>query len=315
MRYFLTGSSGQVGSFLTSLLHGQGHEVLGFDRAAGPGAGIRYQGVAGDICDPDTIAGVVAGGGFDAVFHLAGLNGMQPPHDIQRVNVDGTANLLAAMTGLKARVPRFIFMSSSAIYGPSPDDPITEAAPADPQTPYAASKAAAEHLVLRYHADTGNPVCIARPFNIVGPGQRAPLLYAKVAALLVAIERGERPAVLELGNLDSYRDFVDVRDVCTGLAAIAGQGEAGGIYNLCSGQATPIRALVDALCAEVALPVKIKTRPHSGADVPYQRGSHARLAALSGWQPQVTLDQSLRDTLAYMRDIAGPVNSDYGQRT
>lgn len=308
MRYLVTGAAGQVGRYLTALLQQLGHDVVAFDRAFATPA--PEQTVAGDLCDPAAISDLLADGRFDGLFHLAGLNALQPAGDIQRVNVGGTVNLLAAMSQLGANAPRLILMSSSAVYGRSSDDPITETTCLDPQTPYAASKAAAEEAALRYHAASGQDVRIARPFNIVGPGQRAPLLYAKVAALLVEIERAKRPPMLELGNLDSYRDFVDVRDVCTGLVAIAEQGQSAEVYNLCSGQATLIHSMVDALCAQAALRVEIRTQPRGATDVPYQRGSHAKLSALSGWRPQVTLDQSLRDTLTYWRDIAGSGNSD-----
>jgi GDP-4-dehydro-6-deoxy-D-mannose reductase len=301
----VTGAAGQVGQHLVRLLARRGHTVTTFDRSPLV-SGSNIQAMTGELDDPAALAGALKGH-VDIVFHLAGLNALETAAAIHRVNVEGTATLLAALE--RRRSPCcIVLMSSSAVYGSSQDDPILETSDLAPQTPYAHSKAAAEATALRYHA-AGLDIRIARPFNIIGPGQRAPLLYNKVAAQLVEIARGTRAAKLELGNLQSFRDVIDVRDVCEGLAAIAESGQAGEAYNLSSGTATAMREIVDQLVALSGLAVRVTTTPPAGTDVPYQRGSHEKLSKASGWMPDVSLQTSLRDTLEWWRQLAGNGNN------
>ena len=146
-------------------------------------------------------------------------------------------------------------------------------------------------------------------FFLVQIGQSAPLLYNKVAAQLVEIARGVRPPHLALGNLQSFRDVIDVRDVVQGLFAVARSGMAGESYNICSGAATSMKAIVDELVAQSGLALTISNTPPSAADVTYQRGSCAKLNAISGWVPQVSLEASLRDTLDWWRHLAACENT------
>ena len=308
MKCLVTGAAGQVGARLAPVLMKRGHIITAFDRTS-PAANGPAKTVVADICDPDALDEVLKEG-FDAIFHLAGLNALKPPQDIHRVNVEGTATLLASLER-HSPASTVIMMSSSAVYGPCQDDPILETSPLDPQTPYARSKAVMEAMALEHRA-RGLDIRIARPFNIIGPGQEAPLLYNKVAAQLAEIARGSRRPELELGKLDSFRDFVDVRDVCEGLASIATCGQAGEIYNICSGVPTAIREIVDRLVALSGLTITISTSPHQGTDVPYQRGSHEKLSAASGWMPKVSLQASMRDTLDWWLALAADGNSAKG---
>ena len=307
MRYLVTGAAGQVGSHLLTLLAGQ--DVVALDMAFPTDPiqpGLRR--VTGDITSSGFLDALLDGQSFDVVFHLAGLNALQTTQDIYRVNTGGTAALCSAMT--RAAPSRLVLMSSSAVYGASPDDPITEASSIRPLTHYAVSKVAAEMAAEIYGRETGRDVLVARPFNIVGPRQRAPLLYAKVAAQLVEIQRGIRPPLLELGNLDGQRDFIDVRDVCSGLLAIAEHGRAGQAYNLCNAKAMTSRAVVEYLCQESGLPVDVRTAPRNPVtDLAYQRGSHEKLTAASGWQPRIAIEKSLSDTFAYWLALPVPRNS------
>jgi len=305
MKSIVTGASGQVGTYLVSLLAEGGHAVTAFDRTESiVPASVCVQ--TGDICDSASLDALLEGE-CDVIFHLAGLNALHPAQEIHHVNVEGTIALLAAVER-RNRPVRVIVMSSSAVYGPSQDDPILENSRLDPQTPYGRSKAEAESIAQR-HASAGLDVRIARPFNIIGPGQYAPLLYNKVAAELVEIARGARPLRLELGNLQSFRDVIDVRDVVRGLIAIAQSGIAGEAYNICSGMATSMKTIVDELVAQSGLALTVSSAPPNVTDIAYQRGSSTRLNTVSGWAPQVPLDVSLRDTLEWWRHLAARRNT------
>jgi GDP-4-dehydro-6-deoxy-D-mannose reductase len=306
MNCLVTGAAGQVGQQLVRLLAQQGHAVTAFDRSPAS-HGEHVTPVTGDICDIATLANLLMDR-FEVIFHLAGLNALQPADAIRRVNVEGTEALLSAVAHAGHAGP-VILMSSSAVYGPSPDNPILESSARNPQTAYAESKAAAEDAAQRHRAVAGSDIRIARPFNIIGPGQHAPLLYNKVAFQLTEIAGGTRPASLDLGNLESFRDLIDVRDVCSGLIAIARLGNPGETYNLASGNATRMADIVDRLIAYSGIEVTIHTAPRTGTDVSYQRGSFAKIHAASGWKPEVSLSTSLRDTLDWWHHLAPQENT------
>lgn len=294
MRALITGGMGHVGSLLTSLLRARGDDALALDRAVPEGAGFSY-----DVTDTAALRTLFARERFDAVFHLAGLNASAPSAEMQRINVEGTRAVLRAACRAGARV---VAMSSSAVYGACQDDPITEESTLAPAGFYGASKVACEALAMEEVAQ-GCWVCIARPFNIVGPGQRAAMLQSAVLAQLVAIERGTAPPVLKLGYLGNSRDFIDARDVAAGLVAMLENGMPGQAYNLCSGEATKARTLVEMLVQFSQKDViiqDVKDFPGAG-DIPYQRGSADKLRRASGWGSRIPLECSLRDSLDWQR--------------
>ncbi len=291
MRALITGGMGHVGRLLTAALTAREHQALILDKGVPDHAGVSM-----DITDSISLAALLRQERFDAVFHLAGLGAAAPRAEMERVNIEGTRVILEAAEGTGARV---LVMSSSAVYGACTDDPITEESPLVPVMPYGVSKAACEDLARS--AAARGWVVIARPFNIIGPGQRAPMLQTAVLTQLVAIERGLVEPLLKLGWLGNSRDFIDVRDVADGLIAIVEKGRSGQAYNLCSGEATKVRVLVEKLVRLSSRDIAIqdvKDKP-SGADVPYQRGSASKLQQASGWSARISLDQSLRDSFEW----------------
>jgi GDP-4-dehydro-6-deoxy-D-mannose reductase len=168
---------------------------------------------------------------------------------------------------------------------------------------YGISKLAVTRMGQMLHGSTGQATIMIRPFNIIGPGPCANLLHADVASQIAEIEAGRRPALLELRNLSGYRDFIDVRDVVSGMIALAERGAPGEIYNLCTEQAVQARTLVETLAARSIVPLTITAgaQPPAFGDVSYQRGSFAKARAHVGWTPRIELGKSLTDTLNYWR--------------
>ncbi|HEY1549230.1 MAG TPA: NAD-dependent epimerase/dehydratase family protein [Kofleriaceae bacterium] len=271
MRVVVTGMSGFVGGHLARRLTELGHEAIRGGR---------------DELALDNV---------DAVVHLAGTRSGSPSQ-LAATNVVGTARVLEQTCRLGLRT---VVVGSSAIYGAS-SDKIDETAMIAPITAYGASKAATEIVARQMFAATNAPIVRARPFNIIGPAQRGDYLAVACARQIVAIERGATPRILRLGNLASSRDFVDVRDVVDALVVLAKDGEAGEAYNICSGVATPIRALIDSMIEAVGGSIEVEHTPPRSDDVSIQVGSAAKLSKL-GWSQKYSLAASVRDLLADLR--------------
>lgn len=289
MRIFVTGASGFVGARLFAYLREQGEEVAGSYCGEPPPADPALQQV--DIEDPEATRQAIAEHRPDVVIHLAALSHVGASWarfgDYFRVNVIGTENVLRASSGA-----RVLFASSSEVYGPVPEDeqPIDEERRLDPRNPYAMTKAAAERLAVNAGA------VVVRSFSLVGPGQSCQFAMPAFAAQLAAIRRDGLPPTLKVGNLTARRDFVHVDDAVRALRLLAAEGSAGEFYNLGSGRALSIRELLERLLviADVEAAVEVDPDRLRPIDLPLLVAGAGKLRAL-GWQPQLSVDQALRD--------------------
>jgi nucleoside-diphosphate-sugar epimerase len=266
LRVLVTGGLGFIGSRLCEALLDEGFSVRCVDRLSGPGA------------HPGQVRGV------DAVIHLAALPGVRTRHApaaLRAANVDLTDRLAAAAARQKAR---FVFVSSSSVYGDAALLPTPEDAPLAPRNPYAASKAAAERAVL---ARGGDPV-IVRPFTVYGPGQRPDMAFARWIA---AIQAGE-PIPWHAGP-GTARDFTYVDDVVAGLIAALRHGRSGESYNLSGWRSVDLREAVRLLG-----PVTIRELPFSTAEARVTSGCGQKAATELGYVPRVELADGLRRQLA-----------------
>ena len=305
LRAFVTGANGFVGRHVVAALLAEGSYVSVLCRKSGGHPHVAADGTVfiGDILDGDLLNSILASQRFDAIFHIAGRNPAGAAADLYRINVLGTTTLLEAVRALRRPELKIVLLGSSAQYGEAKDDSITEDSVTDPVTNYGVSKACADMMGRALFKETGQHVMRARAFNIVGPGQGTTSLQGRVVEQIVEAERGQRPPVIETGSLTAYRDFIDVRDVATGLLAVARAGEAGEAYNVCSGQAIQAKSLVHSLVAMSKIPLTLTAVEHeAGFDVPYQRGSYEKLQRLRNWAPVWALDQSLQDALDYRRN-------------
>jgi len=296
MRALVTGGSGFVGRWLAAHLTAWGDEV------SAPGA------AAFDVTDGAAAEAVLAETRPDAVYHLAGLahvgESWEAPVRTFEVNALGALHVLEAARRLEHR-PRVLLVGSAEVYGAvcADDLPIAENQPLRPVTPYAVSKVAAEFLGLQAYLAHGLPVVAARAFNHAGPGQSDAYVVSSLARQIALAERsGERSIVV--GNIAPSRDFTDVRDVVRAYRLLVERADAGLAYNVCSGCAVPIEEVARRLIAlsgtDLGLEVdQARVRP---VDVPVLLGDASRLSAATGWSPQITLDQTLADTLAYWRE-------------
>jgi GDP-4-dehydro-6-deoxy-D-mannose reductase len=282
----VTGSAGFVGRQLVPLLTSHGYDVVGVDRAGTP---------AIDLLDRVALARVISERQPTHVFHLGGLLRAPDYAALYEANVIATAHLLEA---LKPPV-RVVVASSSAVYGTAAADVrIDESRVPAPLTHYAASKLAQEAVALQAFHARALHVVITRSFNVVGPGQPASLAAGAFAEQLARAERSPQPT-FETGDLTALRDFIDVRDVATGMLAAVERGTAGQIYNLCSGVARPVSDCVDALVRAVKVKIartEVAQRSHTQA-LTAQVGSPDKLKQTTGWKPAIPFEQSMNDLL------------------
>lgn len=304
MRVLITGASGFAGSHLARACADAGDEVTGLSRRGelpeGTGTGQPI-----DLRDDRAVTEAVESARPDVVYHLAALSSVgrswEDPAETLRDNTATAVNVLEAVRG-KAPDARVVWASTCEVYGAPQQLPIEESARLAPANPYAVSKTAADLLAGMYADAHGLWIVRARPFNHAGPGQR-PIFVLSSLARQVAEARIAAAPTLQLitGNPDSRRDFTDVRDVVCAYRLLAERGEPG-VYNVCSGRSVSVAEHVE-LLGELAAPLVIEhvvdsARMRAG-DVMELRGSHDRLTAATGWQPEIPLSQTMIDTIAW----------------
>jgi GDP-4-dehydro-6-deoxy-D-mannose reductase len=303
MRALVTGGNGFVGRHLLAALRARGDVALSAGRASDPGE----VDLPLDLSDLSNLRAVVEIAQPEAIFHLAAQafvpDANRDPLGTYETNALGTARLFEAARSL-AVAPRILVVSSAEVYGvrARSEYPLAETLATSPATPYAASKAAAEAFALAAFRTYGIPAIVARSFNHIGPGQDARFVVPSFARQLAEIAAGAEP-VLHVGNLKALRDFLDVRDVVAAYIALVERGTPGQCYNVCSGSPVEIEGILRRLIALAHLPVEVREDPARmrPSDVPLSYGDNTRLREATGWTPQRSLPESLRDVYADAR--------------
>lgn len=313
VRTLITGAGGFAAQHLIRDLLEQQSEVFGGTLdGAEPKGGVLSKKETGcvnwlqlDVTSDRSVAAVLERSRPERVFHLAAQSSVGAsfanPLATWDANATGTARLLYALTTLQQPKLRVLVVSSAEVYGAVPDDeqPIPEQRAPVPINPYAASKAAAEMVALQVAATGGVEVVIARSFTHTGPGQDARFALAGFAEQLARMrERPEEP-VLSVGNVSARRDYLDVRDAVRAYQRLLDVGANGTVYNVCSGNAHEMAALVEMLVALSETGARIRVDPDRfrPADIPLLCGDPARIRTL-GWSPEIPLQRTLADLLA-----------------
>jgi GDP-4-dehydro-6-deoxy-D-mannose reductase len=289
-RAFVTGGHGFAGQHLVALLA---------DAVAPSRAEL-------DLLDAEAVRRAVADAAPERVFHLAALASVarswEDPRAVLSDNLAMTVNLLEAVRR-EAPEAAFVLAGSGEIYGPPERLPLSEDEPLRPQNPYAVSKAACDLLAGQYADAHGMRVVRMRAFNQAGPGQSDVYVVSTIARQVAEADAaGASEAVIRTGNPDSARDFTDVRDTVRAYAD--GSALPAGVYNVCRGEATSVRALVELAgrVSGVRIRHEVDTERVRAHDVLEVRGSAERLSSASGWRPQIPLEQTVADAIAYWRE-------------
>ena len=310
VRALVTGAGGFVGSHLVERLAKDGAAVRAFVRytstggtgwldALAPGVRAGVEVVSGDVRDAEAVSRAAAG--VTHVFHLAALIGIPysylHPRDVVETNLGGTLNVLLAAR--EAGVERLVFASTSEVYGSARRVPIDESHPLRAQSPYAASKIAAEKLVESFHASYGLPAVVLRPFNVYGPRQSARAVIPTVITQALAGPE------IRLGAGTPTRDFNFVDDtVGAFVLAARAPGAAGGVFNVGTGRETAIAdlaALVVRLAGRGGRRVvadESRLRP-AASEVTRLCADASKAREALGWEPATSLEDGLAATIAW----------------
>ena len=298
----ITGSEGFVGKYLRQELETNGYEVTGLDLIPGP------QTLTANLLESEEINRLIADLRPSTVIHLAGQpdvgRSWKIPARTFEMNVLSAINLMEAM---RQHCPSsaLVVVGSSDEYGNlgAAGTSVSEDTPVNPGSPYAISKLAQERMGRVYAKAYGMHICMTRSFNHGGAGQRTGFMIPDFCQGIVRVERGEADAV-SVGNLASKRDFTHVKDVVRAYRLIAEKGRPGEIYNVGSGTTFSAGDILDRLIAMAACPIPVRQDPSRmrPSDTPVIRCDRSKLTADTGWNPEHSLEDILRDTLEWYRN-------------
>jgi len=313
IRILLTGAAGFIGSHLLQRLVEDGHHVRAFVRYNSqnqwgwletlPPSFLKSVEVwRGDLKDSEAVRKAVEG--IEVVYHLAAVISIPysyvNPLDIVQTNVLGTANLLNACLYSKSLV-RFVHTSTSEVYGTARFTPINEDHQQQAQSPYSASKIAADKLVESYHRSFSLPATIIRPFNTFGPRQSCRAIIPSI------IGQAAYGGAVKVGSLSPVRDFCYVADTVAGFIAVTSvEGAVGRVVNLGTGRGITIEALAKTILklmgSNAELVVEdVRVRPEL-SEVMELVCDPSLARSLSGWTATYSLEAGLQETIAWMRD-------------
>ena len=298
-----------MGRTVVEKLHARGYEVWGTDIKGSIDDFPGNQYVPSDLQDERAVTLLLDEVNPDAIIHLAAQASARISFDEPLRTVRN--NLLPCLYILdflrrKSLQTRLLVVGSAEEYGPLATDqmPLKETLDAHPVNPYALSKTL-QHQCARSYAELYEvDAVVTRSFNHTGPGQTDTFVLGSFARQIAEIEAGLKPAVIEVGNLEVKRDFLDVRDVADAYIVLMEKGRRGEVYNVCSGTAYDLRDLLERLVAISGVDIEIQVasdrlRP---VDTPELRGDHGKITADTGWRPAIPIEKTLRSLLDSWRD-------------
>ena len=309
-KILITGATGFVGSHLTELCVEKGYEVVAFDRynpnySYGWLEKSKYKDdinfIFGDIRDYDSVLKAMKG--CKIVFHLAALIGIPysyiSPQAYIKTNVEGTYNILESSKHLNTE--QTIITSTSEVYGTARYVPIDEKHPLSAQSPYSASKIAADQLAMSYWNSFQLPVKIIRPFNIYGPRQSS---RAVIPSIIIQTLNNKNE--IKLGNIYPSRDFTFVTDTCDAFLAILKMKKSfGNILNVGSNKEYTIEKIAKKIFKKLNSKVKIKKEKHRERT---QKSEVARLVCdntqfikHTNWKPKINIEEGLDKTIDWLK--------------
>src|SRR3989344_155478 len=314
MKVLITGIAGFVGSYLAEYcLTKGGAKVYGTILA-----GEKFQGTKQtqdkirffkcNLTDQDAVVKLLKRVKPDKIFHLAALSAVatswKSPEQILHNNIIAELNIFEAVRKLKLN-PIIHIAGSCEEYGlvSKKDLPIKEDTPFHPLSPYAVSKIAQEMLAYQYHKSYGLKTVLTRTFNHTGPRRNKQFVISSFAYQIAAIERGLQKPVIYTGNLNSWRDFSDVRDIVKAYWLATEKCKFGEAYNVGNGKAHQIKDVLKTLLSLSRVKIKVRQKPElmRPSDVPILQCDATKFRKATGWKPKIDFKTTLKDTLNYWR--------------
>ena len=264
MRLLLTGAEGFTGRHLTQAARAAGYEVVA---------------LRSDLTDAPAVAAEVAAIAPTHVAHLAAISAVTHADELAfyQVNLFGSLNLLQALAALPVAPQKVLLASSANVYGNQGGEPIAETVCPKPINHYAMSKLAMEHMAANFLDRL--PIVITRPFNYTGVGHDLRFVIPKIVDHFV-----RKAPVIELGNLDVYREYNDVRQVCEVYLKLLALGVPGEVYNVCSGKAVSLREVLTQMTQISSWQPEVQVNPAfvRANDIHTLTGSPEKLSATVG---------------------------------
>lgn len=313
MKVLVTGAGGFIGSHVVEKLLSDGYEVKAFvhynsqDRWGWlEDLEGEFEVFKGDIRDFDSVSKAL--NGVKAIFHLAALIGIpysyETPVAYIKTNIEGTYNILEAAKQ-HSELERIVHISTSEVYGTAKYIPINESHPYNPQSPYAATKVAADMLALSYYRSFDSPVTVVRPFNTFGPRQS---LRAVIPTIITQFLSGRYE--IKIGNLDTKRDFLFVKDTARGIIKVGlHPGTIGGVFNVGTGQSYSISEVINLVEKITGKSIKVlqdesRFRPEK-SEVEILQCNFEKAKSLTGWSPQYSFEEGLEETVLWYEKNLG----------
>jgi GDP-4-dehydro-6-deoxy-D-mannose reductase len=296
MKALITGINGFVGPHLKQHLVNNGFEVFGTDISNG-----ELVDYSVDLLDKQVVYDLISKVIPDFIFHLAAQSSVKlsfiKPELTREINVTGTKNLLDAV---KSIVPdsRILVVGSADVYGVPDETPLTESSKLNPISPYGKSRLEQEKLALSY----GLNLVISRSFTHTGPGQKPIFVCSDFAKQIAEIENGKE-AVINVGNIDVKRDFMDVRDIVKAYLLALEKCNFNEVYNICSGNTYSIREILDILLSMTEKQIKVEEDPTKlrKNDILLMEGNNSKFIEATGWKAEIPFEKTLKDLLDYWR--------------
>lgn len=300
-RILVTGSEGFVGSHLIKILKESLNIII---PTCFPLLKPKHgKFISLDITNIDMVREIFKTHNPDIIFHLAAVSSVAKSFldrpFTYNTNVMGTVNLLEVAQSLNKKI-KFIFISTCEVYGGGEN--LKEDAAIILKNPYAVSKYACE-LICKEYANSGMEIIILRPFNHTGPGQSDDFVIPSMARQVAEIERGKKIPLIELGNTEIRREFMDIMDVALAYKLAIEKSLVPDIYNISSNKSHSLADIIEIFrkLTRVKFDIKIDPSRLRKTDIPVLIGNGEKFSRLTGWTPKINLEKTIEDILNYWR--------------